>query len=103
MTGANDSSARNTNDRLRGGLFRFCMNSDRRAAAASMFALVLPVEVLPAVDLALLVEALLVEQLAADLALDAARVPRLVEEVQQEAVEDGAGAPGAVHRHHPER
>ena len=68
-----------------------------------MFALVLPVEVLPAVDLALLVEALLVEQLAADLALDAARVPRLVEEVQQEAVEDGAGAPGAVHRHHPEK
>ena len=68
-----------------------------------MFAVVLPVEVLPAVDLALLVEALLVEQLAADLALDAARVPRLVEEVQQEAVEDGAGAPGAVHRHHPEK
>ena len=63
--------------------------------------MVLPVEVLPAVDLALLVEALLVEQLPAHLALDAARVPRLVEEVQEKAVEDGAGAAGAVHRHHP--
>lgn len=66
-----------------------------------MISSILPVEVLPAVDLALLVEALLVEQLPAHLALDAARVPRLVEEMQEKAVEDGAGAAGAVHRHHP--
>ena len=61
---------------------------------------VAPVEVLPAVDLPVPEEALVVEQSPAHLAPDALRVPGLVHEVQQEAVHDGTLAPGAVHRHH---
>lgn len=67
---------------------------------ASSSALLLPVKVLPAVDLSILVEALLVEHLPAELALDAAGVPRLVQELHEEAVEDGPQAAGALHAHH---
>ncbi len=59
-----------------------------------------PVEVVPAVNLPVPEKALVVQEPPAQLALDALRVPGLVHEVQQEAVQDRALAPGAVHGHH---
>ena len=62
-----------------------------------------PVKVFPAVDLALSEETLFVQQFPAHLTLDAARMPGFVQEMQEEPVQDGAGAPRALHGHHVRR
>ena len=65
------------------------------------FCFLSPIEIFSAVDFSLFVEALLVEQFPTALAFDTRAVPRLVQEVEQEPVQDGPGAPGTLHGHHP--